>query len=141
MKSNIIKASLVAGTAFALALGVNSAEPVKGGERQLNLLGIKTAAEAEVLKPGDAMAMVCTKCKSVVVTYVQKDMKGHVTRMVPGEKHLCPGCNSTIEVIGVGKAAKQEVKHTCQACGEDSVFCCATKPGSGATKAMEKGKK
>ena len=128
--------------AVAFATGwigtVGAADQTKGGEHQLNLLGIKTKAEADALKPGDAMAMVCTKCQSVIVTYIQKDMKGHVTRMVPGEKHLCPGCSSTIEAVGVGKAGKLEVKHVCKACGEDSVFCCATKPGSGATKGMEK---
>ena len=141
MKTNIINSSLIACAAFALALTANSAEQVKGGERQLNLLGIKTKAEADALKPGDAMAMACTKCQSIVVTYVEKDMKGHVTRMVPGEKHLCPGCSSTIETVGVGKAGKLEIKHVCKACGADSVFCCATKPGGGPTQGMEKNKK
>ena len=58
--------------------------------------------------------------------------------MTVGEKQRCPGCNSTIEVIWVGKGKHDIVKHTSKACGDDSVFCCATKPGTGATKGMEK---
>src|SRR5262245_56228992 len=46
MKPNIIKTSLVACAVVALAFIANAADPVKGGERQLNLLGIKTKAEA-----------------------------------------------------------------------------------------------
>jgi hypothetical protein len=61
--------------------------------------------------------------------------------MTVGEKHLCPGCSSTIEVVGVQKGAHTELKHVCKACGDDSAFCCATKPGAGATHGMEKEKK
>ena len=52
--------------------------------------------------------------------------------------HACAGCKSTIEVVGVQKGAHTELKHSCKACGDDSAFCCATKPGSGSTKGMEK---
>jgi hypothetical protein len=34
-----------------------------------------------------------------------------------------------------------ELKHVCKACGDESAFCCATKPGAGATHGMEKEKK
>jgi len=143
-KSNLIyKVGLGSGVALALAFAtwlpgsVSAADQVKGGERQLNLLGINTKAEAEALKPGDSIAMVCTKCKSVMVHNVTTE-KGHIKVMTVGEKHLCPGCSTTIETVGVGKAGKLEVKHVCQACGSDSIFCCATKPGTGATKGMEK---
>ena len=30
-----------------------------------------------------------------------------------------------------------ELKHSCAACGDDSAFCCATKPGSGAFTKMQ----
>ena len=111
------------------------AEQKKGAEYQLQK--IQTPAEAEALKPDDEIAMACTRCKSVAVTRVTTE-KGHIKLMTPGEKHLCPGCKSTISVIGSGKGAKDEVRHVCEKCGEDSVYCCATKPGSGATKGMEK---
>ncbi len=112
-----------------------AAEQMKGG--QILMKQIKTPAEAEALKPGDSMAMVCTKCKSVMVHNISTE-KGHIKVMTVGEKHMCPGCESTITVVGTGKGKHDEVKHTCEKCGDDSVFCCATKPGAGATKGMEK---
>ena len=98
---------------------------------------ITTTSQAEELKTGDTIAMVCSKCKSVMIHNVSTE-KGHIKVMAVGEKHLCPGCQSTITVVGVGKGAKDEVKHVCEKCGSDSVFCCATKPGSSATEGMEK---
>jgi hypothetical protein len=61
--------------------------------------------------------------------------------MTVGEKHLCPGCSSTITVTGVGKGAHSEVKHVCEKGGSDSAFCCATRSGSSPTKGMEGEKK
>ena len=106
-----------------------------------SMLGIKTKAEADALKPGDTIAMVCAKCKSVMVHNVTTE-KGHVKVMTIGEKHLCPGCSTYIKVVGAGKlGAKDEVRHVCEKCGDESVFCCATGPGSGTTKGMEEKKK
>jgi hypothetical protein len=118
-----------------LPVGAAAADQMKGGEHMLHLQGIKTKAEAEALKPGDTIAMVCSKCKSVMIHNVTTE-KGHIQVMTVGEKHLCPGCSSTIKVVGVGHGAKNEVKHVCEKCGEDSVFCCATKPGSAPTEGM-----
>jgi len=129
-------------TALALAAAallpatLHAADQMKGGQ-MLMMKEIKTPAEADALKPGDTMAMVCAKCKSVVVHNVTTE-KGHVKVMSVGSKHMCPGCDSTITVVGTGKGAHDEVKHTCEKCGDDSVFCCATKPGTGATKGMDK---
>jgi predicted RNA-binding Zn-ribbon protein involved in translation (DUF1610 family) len=103
---------------------------------QLLMTHVTTPAQVEDLKSGDAVAMVCAKCKSVMVHNVTTE-KGHIQVMTVGSKHLCPGCDSTITTVGSGKGAKQEVKHTCDKCGSDSVFCCATKPGA-ATPGMDK---
>jgi hypothetical protein len=111
-------------------------QSMKGAEHLMMLKQIKTRAQAEALKPGDQIAMACAKCKSVMVENVTTE-KGHIKVMTVGEKHLCPGCNSTITVVGTGKQAKDVVKHVCQKCGEDSVYCCATKAGSGPTEGME----
>jgi len=43
-------------------------------------------------------------------------------------------------VTGHAKGDITELKHSCKVCGDDSAFCCATKPGSRATKGMEKPK-
>ena len=130
---------------LALGLGLTAAAAEKGSARggasDLLLKQINTPAEAEALKPGDELAMVCAKCKSVVVHRVTTE-RGHIKTMTVGEKHACPGCESTIEVTGFGKGKQDQVKHVCQKCGDDSAFCCATKPGAGrATPGMEKEKK
>ena len=126
------------GLAIAIATAVwfpsrVMAQP-KGAEQLMT--HIKTPAQVEALKPGDAVAMSCTKCKSIMVHTVTTE-KGHIQVMTVGSKHLCPGCDSVITTVGTGKGAKQEVKHTCDKCGSDSVFCCATKQGA-ATTGMEK---
>ena len=110
-------------------------KPMKGGEHLLMLNHITTTTQADNLTTNDAIAMVCPKCKSVVVENVNME-KGHIKLMTPGEKHLCPGCNSTITVVGVGKGAKNQVKHVCEKCG-GSAFCCATTTTSAPTQGME----
>jgi len=108
---------------------------------------IETKAQADALKPDDTFAMVCAKCKTVYVTRVKQGVKGAQILMEGGQPkeligtHACAGCNSTIEVTGHGKGKEMVLKHSCKACGDDSAFCCATKPGSAATKGMEKEKK
>ena len=147
MESNKTASQIIfgMGAAFAVAMAASlpvtarAAEPMKGGPHMLHLMGVKTEAQAEALKPGDAIAMVCTKCQSVMIHNVTTE-KGHIKVMTVGEKHLCPGCDSTITVVGTGKGKHDAVKHTCEQCGDDSVFCCATKPGAGATKGMKKEK-
>lgn len=150
MKTNIIKINLIACAAFALVLTVNAAEemkPMKGGEHMLMLNKIETKAQADALKPDDTIAMVCAKCKTVYVTRVKQGMKGAEIMMAGGQTkeligtHACAGCNSTITVTGHAKGDITELKHSCKACGDDSAFCCATKPGADATKGMEKEKK
>ncbi len=112
-------------------------KPMKGGEHLLMLNHIKTQAQVDQLKPDDAIAMVCPKCKTVSVEFVNKDSKGHVTTMTPGEEHLCPGCSGTMTVVGVGKGASMHFKHVCSMCGSDSAFCCATTTNSAPTEGME----
>ena len=147
------KTILGAGMAFALAMTVwlpntaNAAEqmkPMKGGEHMLMLQGINTKQEVDALKTDDTIAMVCAKCKTVWVARVKQGVKGAQLLSAGGQPkeligtHACAGCNSTLTVVGVQKGAHTELKHSCKACGDDSAFCCATKPGSGATKGMEK---
>lgn len=98
---------------------------------------VATKAQADAVKPGDQIAMVCAKCKTVEVTLVTQDTKTK-SKLIPGQKHLCAGCKSTITVVG-SKAHNQEViKHVCEACGDESAFCCATTKTAQATKGMEK---
>jgi len=118
---------------------VRAADPAKGAQRLSELTVIKTVADAEALKPGDMIAMACAKCKSVAVTYVEKKTaKATEPFLKVGEKHLCPGCNAMMEVVGVQKGTHTELKHVCKSCGDDSAYCCATRHGPGHTEGMEK---
>jgi hypothetical protein len=150
-KNNLLGAGVAIAIAMAawlptVATAADDApmKPMKGSEHLLMLNKIETKAEADALKPDDTIAMVCAKCKTVYVTRVKQGVKGAQILMANGQPkeligtHACAGCNSTITVVGHAKGDITELKHSCKACGDDSAFCCATKPGSGATKGMEK---
>jgi hypothetical protein len=111
-------------------------QPMKGAEHMMMLNAITTPEQAEALKPGDTIAMACLKCKTIIVEKVTTE-KGHIKMTTPGEKHLCSGCQTTIVTIGMGKNAHNELKHVCNTCGSDLVFCCATSTNAPPTKGME----
>lgn len=149
VQNNIIRTGIAMAIAFAawLPTNLNAAEemkPMKGGEHLLMLNKIETKAQADALKPDDSIAMVCAKCKTVWVSRVKQGVKGAQVLMAGGQPkeligtHGCAGCNSTLTVVGHAKGDITELKHSCKTCGDESAFCCATKPGSGATKAPEK---
>jgi hypothetical protein len=134
--ANIMGATAALALAFGVCFPAQGQTPKKGATELMT--SVTTSAQVESLKPGDSIGMVCTKCKSVMVHNVTTE-KGHIKVMTVGEKHLCPGCDSTITVVGVGRGpngAHDVVKHECGKCGSESVFCCATKPGSKATEGM-----
>ena len=154
IKLNLLsKISLSLGLAVALAFASGCAtnsstgdqmKPMKGGEHQMMLNKIETTQDLAALKTDDSIAMVCAKCKTVWVSRVKQGAKGAQLLMEGGQikeligTHACAGCNSTLTVVGHTKGDITELKHSCGACGDDSAFCCATKPGSGATNGMEK---
>ena len=150
-KRNLCGAGVAIMIAMAawLANTVNAAEAMKAmkGAEHLVMLAVNTKQEVDALKTGDSMAMVCAKCKTVWVTRVKQGVKGAQLLNESGQPtevigtHACKGCNSTLTVVGVQKGAHTELKHSCGSCGDNSAFCCATKPGSGATKGMEKEEK
>ncbi len=94
-----------------------------------------TGAELN-LKKGDAIAMACAKCKTVLYADVNRPRTRFFT---PFEhRHYCPGCKSVITTTGAGFKLNEQVKHTCDICGDDSVFCCATSKSASPTEGMEK---
>lgn len=122
--------------------------PKKGGQILKEMTAIRTLKDVEALKPGDTVAMACSKCQTIWVSQVKKNAKGAEIQKAGGKKptqlvgkHQCPGCKSEITVQGVGKGKERVIKHTCKSCGDKSAFCCATKAGAGATKGMDKKKK
>lgn len=156
MKTTTAKNLLLAGMAFATALTLwlpltaaaadeaKPMKPMKGGEHLIMLQGINTKQEVDALKTDDSIAMVCVKCKTVWLTRVKQGVKGAQLLNEHGQPteiigtHACAGCKSTMTVVGSPKGGITELKHSCGSCGDASAFCCATKPGSGATKGMEK---
>lgn len=99
--------------------------------QMMKMTQIKTRAEAETLKPGDSIAMVCSMCKYVTVHPVGTD-KSHVQMMTAGNTHTCGVCGGKVTVQGTGKGEgkHEEVKHVCSKCGDDAMFVVATKSGS-----------
>ena len=153
MKTVSNKHILRAGVAIAMAIaawlpttataGDEPMKPMKGGEHLMMLNKVETKEQAEAVKPDDSFAMVCGKCKTVYITRVTQGTKGAQLLMGPAPTeligtHACGGCGGTWIITGVGKGATTELKHTCSVCGDDSGFCCATKPDSDPTKGMEK---
>ena len=150
--SILSKISLSSGLTVALAFAVwlpgvaraadHPADHAKGAPPLTHMNHITTQAQAEALKPGDSMSMTCTKCKDVMVQKVTTD-KAHVKMMIIGQKVMCHACDGTVEVVATGKGTGKnaEVKHVCSKCGDDAMFCSATKPGSGAMKDMPMEKK
>jgi RNase P subunit RPR2 len=141
MRTVLLGSSLAFALAVGVALPVNvqAADQVKGAER-LMMKPIKTSEDIGKLEPGDMIAMSCPKCKTITVTYVETT-KGHIKEEKATQKHLCPGCETSIKTEGQGKLAKDVVKHVCQKCGSEDAFCCVLKKGSAPTKGMEKEKK
>jgi hypothetical protein len=150
-KKNLLSAGVTIAIAITawLPIAATAADdapmkPMKGSEHLLMLNNIETKAQADALKADDTIAMVCAKCKTVYVTRVKQGVKGAQLLMEKGQlkeligTHGCAGCNSTITVVAHAKGDVTELKHSCGACGDDSAFCCATKPGSATTKGMEK---
>jgi len=147
MKTQIHFALVIATVLTFVSLTSASAQATfqKGAQRLLQTIRptehvqIKTQADIDSLKPNDMIAMACAKCKSVTVMF-KKELGKNRFVYEPGTKHACPGCQTKISYIGHGKGKDRIIKHKCEGCGDESVFCCATNPKSGPTEGMTAGK-
>ena len=106
---------------------------------------LRNQQQAAKVPKGQTVAMACTKCRTVLLSDANTK-KGFLGWFQSDTKHECPGCGVEFSMKDVpagqgGKVSVSEYVHTCTKCGDDSAFCCATKPGTGATKGMEKEKK
>ncbi len=91
---------------------------------------ITTTKEADALKPGDTVVMVCGACKTVLVRdsrHVGPASKGHEEWFTIGAKHKCGHCGGEMSVIR-GRTA-DSMQHNCSMCGEGAAFCCAVSGG------------
>lgn len=123
-----LRAIAVAFTLFSFLPAVHAADQVKGGERMMQMMKpIKTAEDAQAVKDGDMVAMACPKCKAITFSYVDRSGRGANKEVKTTSKDACPGCETKIVTTGVGKAAKNEIQHTCKQCGSHDAFCCVLK--------------
>ena len=137
LRSHITRYCLMLALAAPFWMPAMAQAQEKGATKLIQLRLIKTEADAAALEPGDAIVMSCPKCKTIMVTYVETEPKGHVTRTTAGEQHLCPGCKGKLVTKGHGKNAKTEYVHVCAKCGSKDAMCCVMKKGQGPTKGME----
>ena len=147
MKSNgrFGKCLMVSGIVFAVSALVSlpgralAQDQAKGAQK---LMRVQTVEDLKTVKAGDTIVMTCPKCKDTYTQVVEKTFKA----VKPEELktvaiHLCSGCDTKVVTKGVGKLAKDELVHTCKACGSEDVSCCVMKKGDKATSGMEKAKK
>ena len=123
-----LRAIAVALTLLSFLPAVHAADQVKGGERMMQMMKpIKTAGDAQAVNDGDMVAMACPKCKSITYSYVDRSSRGANKEVKTATKDACPGCETKIVTAGVGKAANNEIQHTCKQCGSHDAFCCVLK--------------
>lgn len=76
-----------------------------------------------------SLAMMCSKCKTVMVM-TKRDLgtkPGRGSVVEPIATHTCPGCGGKLALKPGGK--ETEWVHTCKDCGDHSVTCCALVEG------------
>ena len=96
------------------------------GIQYWNARRVQTQKEAQAVKPGDTMALVCGTCKTVKLTEYKGNLpngKGTPVWTTVGTKHTCDNCNGEITVVK-GKTT-DTMQHNCSKCGDDAAFCCA----------------
>lgn len=134
--SRIIPLGATLSLALIIAGCASSRTYVTEEKKFIPLHHVKNTTDELDLTKGDTVAMACTKCKTVLYQDVTRPRNRFFRTLE--HRHYCPGCKSTITVNWTGLKTNQEIKHTCEACGNDSVFCCATKRASSVTEGMEK---
>jgi DNA-directed RNA polymerase subunit RPC12/RpoP len=106
---------------------------------------LQTREQAAKVTEGETVAMVCAKCKTVLLAKAD-EKKGFLGWFQSRTKHECPGCGGKFFMREVpsgqgGALSAAQFVHTCSKCGDESAFCCAVKPDGGSTRGMEEPKK
>ena len=133
----LTRATLVAAVAGLALLPTHALAQEKGAERLMKLNRLNTVADVQKVEAGDAVVMSCPKCKDAWITVVENTGKAvNPTETKTVLRHQCPGCETKLVTEGVGKQARNVVKHVCKQCGSEDAFCCVIKKGSGPTPGM-----
>jgi hypothetical protein len=111
---------------LAIAAAAASSAFAGPGLQYWNALRIRTQKEAQAIKPGDTMALVCGACKTVNLAEYKSDWpnpKGTPRWIEIGTKHTCENCSGEITIVK-GKTT-DTMQHNCSKCDDDAAFCCA----------------
>lgn len=82
------------------------------------------ARKAAVAAPKAVKKMACASCKDEVVTRVDYTARGVNKPTITAVKHLCDGCETSLKVVGHGKAAKSVATHSCSKSNDGKADCC-----------------
>ena len=82
--------------------------------------GAAKSVVADTSKP-----TACANCKNEYLTREDWTVKGLIKPKVTSVKHLCPGCETSVSVIGGGKAKHDVVTHKCDSCRSVALTCCS----------------
>jgi hypothetical protein len=113
--NKIIAAAALAAVLLAPAAYAQEKGSAKGGASKL-----VPVPEFVPVKPAEAMK--CAACKDVIVTAVNRELRGAGARDLIGNreapviKHLCATCGATFEVRGHGKTKRDVPVHVCGDC-------------------------
>lgn len=125
-KYNTVRLILATATFGVLASFVHAGPPAGGWQGTKE---IKTFTDAKAVGPDATVAMVCDKCKTVMLhetKHAGPQGKGPDARFVLGSKHTCGECEGEITIVK-GKTT-DSMQVDCTKCGEGSVHCSATMP-------------
>jgi hypothetical protein len=74
--------------------------------------------------PSAKSDMPCGSCKEEYTTRVDRTARGANKPATTVVNHLCPACETTWKITGVGKNATSVAVHQCKATGENTATCC-----------------
>ncbi len=136
VSSTFAVAAVLAGWSGGQAQAGESPTTKGAGAAKLLEISRPNAAPAERIDTSTFMS--CPKCKTEWSSRIDYTARGANKPTVWVAKHLCEGCDTTIAVVGHGKAKHDVVTHKCSACGAPDAACCATSKGAGPTPGMGK---
>ncbi|MEI7729304.1 MAG: hypothetical protein WCO56_07015 [Verrucomicrobiota bacterium] len=128
-----ILTSLTRGTWIAAVAGItlaasNGMAQDRGATQLIKPHPHNSVAEVQKVAAGDPAVMACPKCKDSLVTEAESTGKGaNPTVTKTYLQHGCPTCSTKIATEGVGKNAKDTVKHSCKSGSSEGASCCAMK--------------
>jgi len=112
-----------------LAIGVLNSVSFAGLGQGQYTINIETLQQAEKLREGTKVALVCEACKTFQPSTMDKK-KSFLSFFNSNATHGCPGCGGQVTVKALpGRNVKVQnttvYTHVCTKCGENSAYTCA----------------